>query len=322
MSLENSIFLENRLQKRYKHLKRWAKRNAVFSYRLYDKDIPEFPLCIDLYVDAFDESRYSIVTIYKHPEKLSKLLQKEWVKKIQAIVEKVLEIPENHIYVKIREKKKELSQYEKIDNTEKIIFVKEDECLFRINLSNYIDTGLFLDHRNLRKIIKNEAKDKDILNLFCYTASFSLHAASNGAKSIDSVDLSNTYLEWAKENFLLNKINIAQYCFIKSDVFSFLKKCKKKYDIIILDPPTFSNSKSTTTILDINRDYPFLIEASYKLLKVGGSLYFSSNSKSLKFDKNLFSFSSNIREITKHTIGEDFLGKKPHQSWKITKPTQ
>ena len=319
MSFENEIFLENRLIKRQKHLKKWARKNGIFAYRLYDKDIPEFPLCIDLFEDAFDQSRYSILTIYKHPEKLSKLLQKEWVDRIKRLVSKTLELSENNIFLKIRERKKELTQYEKIEEKEKIIFVKEHNNLFKINLSNYIDTGLFLDHRNLRQIVKNEAKDKDILNLFCYTASFSLHAASNGAKSIDSVDLSNTYLEWAKENFSLNKIDTKNASFIKSDVFTFLKKCKKKYDIIILDPPTFSNSKSTPNVLDINRDYPSLIEASYNLLKPHGILYFSSNSKSLKFDKKLFSFAMNIKEISNLSIGEDFVGKKPHQAWKIIK---
>ena len=180
MSFENEIFLENRLIKRQKHLKKWARKNGIFAYRLYDKDIPEFPLCIDLFEDAFDQSRYSILTIYKHPEKLSKLLQKEWVDRIKRLVSKTLELSENNIFLKIRERKKELTQYEKIEEKEKIIFVKEHNNLFKINLSNYIDTGLFLDHRNLRQIVKNEAKDKDILNLFCYTASFSLHAASNG----------------------------------------------------------------------------------------------------------------------------------------------
>lgn len=319
MSIENSIFLENRLTKRYKHLKKWARKNEIYSYRLYDKDIPEFPLCIDLYEDLQDNQSYCILTIYKHPQKLSKFLQESWANEIKNICKNILDIPIENMYLKIRERKKELSQYEKINDKEKIIIVKEFGNFFKINLSNYIDTGLFLDHRNLRFIIKNKANEKDILNLFCYTASFSLHAASNGAKSIDSVDLSNTYLEWAKENFLLNKIDNKAYRFIKTDVFSFLENCKKKYDIIILDPPTFSNSKSMKTFLDINRDYVKLIEDSYKLLKSNGILYFSSNNKTLKFDTSLFSFSKNIIEITKQTIGEDFLGKTPHKAWKITK---
>lgn len=319
MRQDNLVFLENRLRKRYKHLKKWARKNKIFAYRLYNKDIPEFPLAVDLYENKEDAKTYVILTFYKQPADKTEDLEAMWIKDRVSICAKILDIPEENIFVKMRERKKALSQYEKIAEKEKTILVEEHDNLFKINLSNYIDTGLFLDHRNLRLIVKNEAKDKSVLNLFCYTASFSVHAASAGASLVDSVDLSNTYLEWAKENFLLNKLEGENFSFIKSDVIQFLKSCKKKYDLIILDPPTFSNSKSTTTILDINRDYEELIKRTYALLNPDGCLYFSSNSKSLKVELENFSFAKEMQEITKQTISEDFLGKRPHRSWKIVK---
>ena len=199
--------------------------------------------------------------------------------------------------------------------------VVEQGNLFLVNLSNYLDTGLFFDHRPLRKVVQENAKDKSILNLFCYTASFSVYGAKGGAKKVTSVDLSNTYLTWAKKNFELNGLSSTneKYSFINGDVKLFLEKNKEKYDIIILDPPTFSNSKKTQNDLDINRDWPKFVELCLTSLNPDGILYFSTNSKKLRFDQNLLPQNVTVKDISEATIPEDFKNKKIHKCWEIRK---
>ena len=206
---------------------------------------------------------------------------------------------------------------------------------FIVNLSDYLDTGLFFDHRPLRRIVQNECCGKHVLNLFCYTGAFSVYAAKGGAASVDSVDLSNTYLEWAKRNFLTNSINIdetlstngkktSKYRFIQEDAVEFIKQASHadiqkalrcRWDIIVLDPPTFSNSKRLKDIFDINRSWSALVDNALKALNSGGVLYFSTNSSKLKFDESLVS--GKVTDITEKTIPEDFRNKRIHRCWKI-----
>ena len=195
-------------------------------------------------------------------------------------------------------------------------------------MNSYLDTGLFFDHRPLRAIVRESASEKTVLNLYCYTASFSVYAATGKAKSVTSVDLSNTYINWAKKNFALNGFSIDQknekdenneekYKFITADVLTFLKTDKETYDIIILDPPTFSNSKKTQTDLDINRDWSELVKLCCARLKNDGTLYFSTNSHRLKFDTSLLPENFSAVDISEKTIPEDFRNKKIHRCWKI-----
>ena len=202
--------------------------------------------------------------------------------------------------------------------------VKEGECFFYVNVEDYLDSGLFLDHRPARSMVFKEAKNKKVLNLFSYTGSFSAHAAKGGAASVDSVDLSNTYLNWAKENLKLNKLFDEETTrLIKSDVIVFLKKAieeQKKWDLIICDPPTFSNSKSAD-IFDVNKDWLNLCLLCLKVLAKNGRLYFSTNSQKIKFDEAELINSSEqkirVKDITKASIPEDFRNQKIHKMWMI-----
>ncbi len=311
-------FLFNRLTKKYKHLRKWAKRENINCYRLYNRDIPEIPLSIDIYFTIHNEL-YVVLFLYERPYEKDELEEEIWLNAMIKCISTVLNIEENQIFTKTRKRQKE-GQYEKNIQKEFVITVEEYNSKFLLNLSSYVDTGLFFDHRPLRNIVRSKSKDKRILNLFCYTGSFSVHAAQAGAIHVDSVDLSKTYIAWAKRNFEINNIPINTHRFINDDVFTFLSNDTSTWDIIILDPPTFSNSKKTSTILDINKDYATLINLCTKHLVCGGVLYFSSNSRSLKFDEEIFS-SSNvlITEITHKTIPEDFRNTKIHRCWEITK---
>lgn len=329
-NIYQSELLKNRLSKRYKHLKKWAKRNNVFCFRLYDKDIPEIPLVIDLYTDENDIDKYVQMALYQRPYEKDDDLESLWLDQMKNIVCDVLQLPIQNISVKLRKHLKDNSQYEKtkLAHNDRKIIVKEQGAKFFVKMSSYLDTGLFFDHRPLRKIIRESCQNKDLLNLFCYTGSFSVYAAQGKAKTIDSVDLSNTYIEWAKENFSLNGFDVTlpqnkkRYNFYSQDTFAFLDnsiKQNRTWDIIILDPPTFSNSKKTSNILDINRQWYILVNKCIKLLKPKGILYFSTNSKKIKFDSTLVEGNVKILDITEQTIPEDYRNNKIHFCWKIEK---
>ena len=318
---------KNRLQKRFKHLSKWAKREGVFAYRLYDKDIPEIPLAVDIYfaeTDGPEKRAFLLIYLYKRPYEKSQEEEREWLLVIEEAASSSLLIPKERIFIKLREKQKGKSQYEKAGSSKNLIRVKEGECFFYVNVEDYLDSGLFLDHRPARYMVFKEAKNKKVLNLFSYTGSFSVHAVKGGAASVDSVDLSNTYLNWAKENLKLNKLFDEETTrLIKSDVIVFLKKAieeQKKWDLIICDPPTFSNSKSAD-IFDVNKDWLNLCLLCLKVLAKNGRLYFSTNSQKIKFDEAELINSSEqkirVKDITKASIPEDFRNQKIHKMWMI-----
>lgn len=318
---------KNRLQKRFKHLSKWAKREGVFAYRLYDKDIPEIPLAVDIYfaeTDGPENTAFLLIYLYKRPYEKSQEEEREWLLEIEEAASSSLLIPNERIFIKLREKQKGKSQYEKAGSSKNLIRVKEGECFFYVNVEDYLDSGLFLDHRPARSMVFKKSKNKKVLNLFSYTGSFSVHAAKGGAASVDSVDLSNTYLNWAKENLKLNKLfDEEKNRLIKSDVIVFLKKAieeQKKWDLIICDPPTFSNSKSAD-IFDVNRDWLKLCLLCLKVLSKNGKLYFSTNSQKIKFDEAELINSSKqkirVKDITKASIPEDFRNQKIHKMWMI-----
>ena len=238
---------------------------------------------------------------------------------------RVLNVPQKRIIKKMRKSQKGLSQYEKnVTENEVKGLVYEQGEIFSVNLSSYIDTGLFLDHRQTRLFVKDEAKHKRVLNLFCYTGSFSVYAAEGGASYVESVDRSNTYLSWAKENMMLNGFSDEKkYVFTKADAVNWLSeklKCtdKAKFDIIILDPPTFSNSKSAQSDLDINRDWKKLVENCVNLLNPKGTLFFSTNSSRLSFEPEALPTNTDFLDITEKSIPKDFERKKSHRCWKIS----
>ncbi|NLK46169.1 MAG: rRNA (guanine-N2)-methyltransferase [Treponema sp.] len=336
-----SIDFANRILKRYKHLKKWAKRTDVHAFRIYDKDIPEIPLAVDIYESEAQEtdaesSLFANVALYERPYQKDEAEETIWLNKMAETVQIVLNIPKENIFIKQRKKQRgKTSQYEKLSKAKHCITVREQGLRFIVNLSDYLDTGLFFDHRPLRRIIQNECRNKHVLNLFCYTGAFSVYAAKGGAASVDSVDLSKTYLEWTKRNFLINSINIdetsdrngkknSKYRFIQEDAVDFIRKASHadiqkalrcRWDIIVLDPPTFSNSKRLKDIFDINRSWSTLVDNALKALNSGGVLYFSTNSTKLKFDESLVS--GKVTDITEKTIPEDFRNKRIHRCWKI-----
>jgi 23S rRNA (cytosine1962-C5)-methyltransferase len=305
---------ENRLQKVFRHLSRQARRMGITCYRLYDRDIPEFPMIIELYGDKL------YIAEYKSDHGLNDIEYEEWLKASCEIAGKVLHVDLNEIFLRRRQRKEgRQGQYQKLALKKTSFEVEENGLKFLINLSDYLDSGLFLDHRITRQMVRSEAKGKSILNLFCYTGAFSVYAAAGGASEIVSVDLSNTYLDWARQNMKLNRLERDQYDFIKADVLQYLPKFPDcQFDLVILDPPTFSNSKMMKGILDIQRDHAGLINLVLSKTKQGGKLYFSTNYRKFQLHSNEIK-GSKIQEITKSTTPFDFAGKLQRACFLITR---
>ena len=359
----------NRLKKKYKELRKWARKSRVSCYRLYDRDIPEIPVSLDLYeflpdgVDSvieaarfmsdqnarlsandpaveheIKERTYAVLYLYERPYEKSDEDEAAWLDAMSAAASEVLGIELSHIVKKSRGHKshKDDEQYQKNDSVQTVSgIVQEQGQLFRLDLTSYLDTGLFFDHRPLRSVVRDTCSKKRVLNLFCYTGSFSVYSAQGNASFVESVDLSNTYLSWAKDNMKLNGFTDKKhYEFTRADCMRFLQEKavnakggklspEELYDLIILDPPTFSNSKATTDVLDINRDWPQLVKDCLNILAPGGKLYFSTNSERIKFDiskippKTAAGSEFTWKEISEQTIPVDFAGKKPHKVWEF-----
>lgn len=315
MQDEKSRMFFNRLQKVYKHKYKIAKRLQVSCYRIYDHDIPEFPFCIELYDDKIYLAEY----LRRHG--MSDEEHEGWLQKSFDIISNVLEIPKEKIYSRQRKRMdhREKGQYEKLDEAKEFFTVEESGHKLLVNLADYLDTGLFLDHRATRQLVKEQSKGKKVLNLFCYTASFSVYAAAGGAASVTSVDLSKTYLQWAEDNFAINHFkDKTRYHFIHADVLQYLKTLPpQSFDIVIMDPPTFSNSKRMKDFLDIQRDHVTLINDALKALTPGGCLYFSTNYTKFQLDNEAIKAAS-VKDITKLTTPFDFEGKLKRWCYLIT----
>lgn len=229
----------------------------------------------------------------------------------------LFETSPDNVYWRTRIKREKTEQYEKTGVTKHFFPVLEYGVQFRVNLTDYLDTGLFLDHRETRRLVASLAPGKRLLNLFAYTCSFSVHAAVKGAIFTKSVDLSNTYTEWGKENFLLNSLPLKNNPIIRDDCLQFLQKEKEMYDLIVIDPPTISRSKKMDQMFDVQKDYPFLISKAVPLLSPGGTLFFSTNSREFTFDESLFS-GCKIIEISRKTLPIDFHNQKIHRCWQIS----
>jgi 23S rRNA (cytosine1962-C5)-methyltransferase len=316
MQLQDKLVMfENRLLKVYKHRSKLAKRQQISCYRIYDKDLPEFPICIELY----DGKVYIAEYLSKHG--LTEEEHEIWLEATIEVVKKVLFVNDENIYIKQRKRMHHRQQqYEKIEEEKEYFTVEENGLKFLINLTNYLDTGLFLDHRVTRKMVFDKARDKRVLNLFCYTGSFSVFAAKAGAKRVTSIDLSKTYLQWAQDNFTINLLkNAIDYEFIHADVVQYLKTiAPNSYDIIVMDPPTFSNSKRMDDFLDIQRDHVQLINDCLKILAPNGLLYFSTNFTKFILNEEQI-HSTQIKDITKATTPFDFEGKLQRWCYLITK---
>ena len=305
MTEDKFLMFRNRLEKVYRHLGKQAKRLGNTCYRLYDHDLPEFPFCIEIY----DQNIY--VAEYKRRHGMDENDHDEWMKRSIIIICEILKVSDQNIFLKLRQKKPgRPGQYQKTDDRKTEFVVEENGLKFIINLSDYLDTGLFLDHRVTRGKVKAEVKDKKVLNLFSYTGSFSVYAAAGEANEVVTVDLSKTYLDWAKRNMQLNDfVDTGKYKFIQADVLQYLKTISENsFDLIVLDPPTFSNSKRMEDILDIQRDHVKLINDCLRALKPKGKIYFSTNYKRFVLEAASIQTSS-VKDITKQTTPFDFDGR-------------
>jgi 23S rRNA (cytosine1962-C5)-methyltransferase len=304
---------ENRLAKMNKHIGKWARRQGITCYRVYDHDVPQFPFAIDKYGEWIHVAEYE--TNYVNDE----VDTEAWFLKCISIIALTFDTTIDKVFVKRRKQQKGSQQYEKVDSQSHFQEVQENGLNFLVNFQDYLDTGLFLDHRPLRQIVGQQSNGKKVLNLFAYSGSFSIYAAANGAQKVVTIDLSNTYIQWAKENFKANNLEIEKHEFIQADVLQWLDNpTESGFDIIILDPPTFSNSKRMDDILDVQRDHIHMINQCLAILNEGGILYFSTNFRKFKLQAELLN-SDKIKDISNWSIPEDFRDKKIHYCWEIRK---
>jgi len=306
---------QNRLQKVFKHKSKQAKRLQVSCWRLYEHDLPEFPFCIEIYDDKVYLAEYA----RKHG--MSEEEHDLWLDDCMDIISELLQVPIEKIYVRQRKKMHHRSQqYERLNDIKEFFTVEENGLKFLVNLSDYLDSGLFLDHRTTRQLVQQECAGKRVLNLFCYTGSFSVYAAAGKAASVTSVDLSKTYLAWAEDNFVINQLkDQVKYTFIHDDVKQYLKTlAPDSFDLVIMDPPTFSNSKRMKDFLDIQRDHAELLNDALKAVVSNGIIYFSTNFSRFVLEPEKI-MASAIKDITKATTPFDFEGKLKRWCYKITK---
>lgn len=303
----------NRLRKNFRHWSKWAKRQGISCYRIYDRDIPEFPVAVDVYEQRVHLQEFETGWQQEESE------YEAWVEAVCLAVAEVLELPRDAIFFKRRARQRGLSQYEKTGQGGNDFIVTEGGNRFIVNLEQYLDTGLFLDHRNTRRMVQGRAAGKRFLNLFAYTGSFTIYAAAGGAVSSTTVDMSNTYQDWTRRNFELNGMDLKRHQLVRADVFVFLEQAVKErqqFDLIVMDPPSFSNSKKMSGVLDVQRDHPQLINQCLKLLSAQGQLFFSNNLRSFELEQEKIA-PCNIREISGQTVPEDYRNKKINRCWLI-----
>jgi 23S rRNA G2069 N7-methylase RlmK/C1962 C5-methylase RlmI len=302
--------LSNRVRKNARHRRKWARRTGVSCYRLYDRDIPEIPLAIDLYENHLHIAEYGRRgTASRAPEVID-----QWA---QATAD-TLDVSMDRVFTKSRVRHRAADLYRTLDDAKHRLEVNEGHLRFIVNLKDERNTGLFLDRRQARAMVRRKSEGSRVLNLFAYTGSFTVYAADGGAQSTTTVDLSETSLNWAKENLALNALDGEQHVYIQADAMSWCAEAMRdsiRYDVIILDPPTYSNSKTGQTVLDIQRDHGELIGYCLELLAPSGHLLFSTNARSFRMDERLAEWAE-IVETTKDTVPPDFT-KPSHKSWRL-----
>ncbi|MBV8656860.1 MAG: class I SAM-dependent methyltransferase [Burkholderiales bacterium] len=302
---------QNRLGKNAKHFAKWARRIGTEAYRIYDRDIPQVPVSVDIYGDRAHIAEFDTGWEQTDEEHAA------WVADVKAATAETLSLPVEQVAFKIRRRQRGATQYEKTGTEGQDFVVTELGRRFWVNLDAYLDTGLFLDHRPTRKRVGEEAAGKRFLNLFSYTGSFSVYAATGGATSSVTVDLSNTYLEWAQRNFVLNGIDTARHTRVRADVFRYLEEAvaaRERFDLIVMDPPSFSNSAKMIDVLDVQRDHVLLVEQCLRLLSPGGVLYFSNNLRGFTMDAGL---AARCRDISAQSVPEDFRNRRIHQAFRF-----
>ena len=300
----------NCIRKNYRHIRKWANRTNTNAFRIYDRHMHHYPLAIDYYDGRFCLQYFS-------PHRDNPEPPEDLVNEVEQCLKNLFGAEPATIFWRSRIRRAKHQQYEKLNDESERFPILEYGVKFKINLLDYLDTGLFLDHRETRRMVASYAQGKRLLNLFAYTCSFSVHAAVAGASYTKSVDMSNTYTEWGRENFVLNGLPAKNNPIIRADCLKFLDEEREKYDIIVIDPPTISRSKKMDQMFDIQLDYPTLLTKALKLLAPDGRIFFSTNSRKFLFEPALLP-PCKIVEVSQRTLPIDFHDPKIHRCWKIS----
>jgi len=311
---EGATMLRNRFVKNQRKLNGWLKAKKISCYRLYDADIPEYAVAVDIYGESVHVQEYAA------PNTIDDKVARERFAEVKQAVKSFAKDLRGHVHYKERRRQKGDSQYERFnEGPSETLAVQEGQGQFEVNLSDYLDTGLFLDHRPVRRLVAELAQGKSLLNLFCYTATVSVQAALSGAARTLSIDMSNTYLDWAQRNYDLNQLSAKNHHLLRADCLKWLEGDGELFDVIFLDPPTFSNSKKMDTVLDVQRDHGDLIRNAMARLAPEGVLIFSNNFRKFKMDELVMrQFSAD--NITTQTLDPDFeRNPRIHSVWKITR---
>ena len=312
-AVEQAEIFRSRLLKRARHLRRWPKK-GITCYRLYERDVPEVPLVVDRYENCLH------IGEFERPDDRTPAEHADWLDLMVRTAAETLEVNPSNVFVKRRRRQRGLLQYERCGDEGRVLVVSEGGLKFEVNLSDYLDTGLFLDHRITRSMVRGEADGKRFLNLFGYTGAFTVYAAAGGARSTLTVDLSNTYLDWAKRNLALNGLAGPAHQFVRGDSVEFLDRLPAKplFDLAVIDPPTFSNSKMTESFWDVDRDHACLLAAVLQRMSSGGIIYFSTNFRRFKLAEAEIR-GATIREISRQTVPSDFRNRRIHRCWRMIK---
>ena len=308
----------NRLRKNLRHLGRWLRQEGISCYRLYDADMPEYALAVDVYEGC---ERWVHVQEYAAPPSIDARAARLRLREAIGVILEVLALPQTHLFFKVRQRQKGSAQYERLAERKRFHEVREDGCRFLVNFEDYLDTGLFLDHRQTRALLAEVAEGRRFLNLFAYTGTATVYAAKGGASATTSVDMSRTYLDWARQNLELNGVRGLQHELIQADCVQWLEQAagRREFDLIFLDPPSFSTSKRMRGTLDVQRDHVALINQAARLLSAGGVLVFSTNLRPFKLDleglRGLL-----VEDISRATLPRDFeRNPRVHRCWRIRK---
>jgi len=301
----------NRVAKNHKHLAKWAKTHDIECFRVYDRDIPELAFALDIFAERAHLQQYSAPV-------MDPGAQRDWLAAMHQAAARALKLPGASVVLKQRQGQRPEEQYRKLATGGGDFVVHEGGHRFIVNLTGHLDTGLFLDHRQTRALVGCLASGRRVLNLFCYTGTFSVYAAKNQAAATTSVDLSKTYLDWARRNFALNGIDPGRNRLVQADAVRFIETerfSSDRYELIVLDPPSFSNSKRMQGVLDVQRDHAALIRGCMELLAPGGELLFSTNLRTFRLDAALADLP--MKEITAQTVPPDFRNRKIHRCWRV-----
>ncbi|MGO8694292.1 MAG: class I SAM-dependent methyltransferase [Rectinemataceae bacterium] len=317
--LRQAEYLRNRLAKNDRRLRRWARREGIEALRLFDNDIPEIPLVVERYGLGSEAALH--VSLYERPYEKDEAAESEWLALMAAAAAETLGLDRGSVFLKTRRRMRALEQYERVGSGTVERRVREGGLGFFVDLAGHLDTGLFLDHRPTRSLVRAASGGREVLNLFSYTGSFSVYAAAGGARSVTSVDLSAGYLAWAERNLFLNGFSSSSHPLVRSDARAFLDDAARRgrrWDLIVVDPPTFSNSKRSTEDFDVNVDWPELLRSCLAVSSPGATLFFSTNSRTLKWKGD--EVGAAWEDITEATIPPDFRDHRIHRCWKLTAP--